>query len=90
MVIKGIKHLAEISRMTDDTNREERFRYTLQREGSAHVIYWGHEHSETAATQMAEMYLRLLDDCVTELKHNPGSRMQHVQLIASLTPMRAY
>jgi len=41
MVIKGIKHLAEINGMLDPITQEERFRYTLQREGSQNIIYWG-------------------------------------------------
>ena len=88
MVIKGIKHLAEISSMLDLTTRQERFRYTLQREGSASIIYWGHEHTEEAAMQMANMYLNLLDDCVA-LRDKPGPRAQRVQFIAGSAAMRA-
>ena len=88
MVIKGIKHLAEISSMLDLTTRQERFRYTLQREGSASIIYWGHEHTEEAAMQMANMYLNLLDDCVA-LRDKPGPRAQRVQFIAGPAAMRA-
>ena len=89
MVIKGMQHFAEISRMTHSTMSEERFRYTLQREGSDHVIYWGHEHTEEAAVQMANMYLNLLDDCVVVFKHKPGPRAQRVQFIAAPAVMRA-
>ena len=88
MVIKGIKHLAEISRMLDLSTRQERFRYTIQREGSPSIIYWGHEHTEEAAMQMANMYLNLLDDCVA-LRDKPGPRAQRVQFIAAPTAMRA-
>jgi hypothetical protein len=88
MVIKGIKHLAEISRMLDLSTRQERFRYTLQREGSPSIIYWGHEHTEEAAMQMANMYLNLLDDCVA-LRDKSGPRAQRVQFIAGPTAMRA-
>jgi hypothetical protein len=89
MVIKGLQHLAEISRMADPTTSEVRFRYTLQREGSDHVIYWGHEHTEEAAVQMANMYLNLLDDCVAVFKHKPGPRAQRVQFIAAPAVLRA-
>ena len=89
MVIKGVKHLAEISRMLDLTTRDERFRYTIQREGSTHIIYWGHEHTEEAALEMANMYLNLLDDCVTALRHKPGPRAQHIQFLASSKAVRA-
>ena len=85
MIIKGLKHLAEISRMFDLSTRRERFRYCLYREGSADVLYWGHEHTEEAAIQMANMYLNLLDHCVTELKKKPGPRAQHVQFVAEST-----
>lgn len=85
MEIKGIKHIAEISRTTELPTYEERFRYTLRRADSANVIYWGHEHSEDAAIQMARMYLNLLDDCVTSFKDEPGSRRRHVQFLASPT-----
>ena len=88
MVIKGIKHLAEISRMLDLNTRQERFRYTLQREGSANIIYWGHEHTEEAAMQMANMYLNLLDDCVA-LRDRPGPKAQRVQFITAPAAMRA-
>jgi hypothetical protein len=87
MLIKGIKHLAEITRMHDPATREERFRYTLQREGTTHILYWGHEHTEEAAIQMANMYLNLLDDCINSLK--PGPKAQRVQLIAAPTGVRA-
>ena len=83
MVIKGIKHVAEISRTTELAMYEERFRYSLRRADSAHVIYWGHEHSEGVAIQMAKMYLSLLDECVTSLKDESGQRQGHVQLITS-------
>lgn len=89
MVIKGMQHLAEISRMTDSTSGEERFRYALQREGSDHVIYWGHEHTEEAAVQMANMYLNLLDDCIAVFKYKPGPRAQRVQFIAAPAVLRA-
>jgi len=85
MVIKGLKHLAEIGRIFDPSTRRERFRYSLHREGSPDVLYWGHEHTEEAAIQMANMYLNLLDHCVTELKKQPGPRAQHVQFIAGST-----
>jgi hypothetical protein len=89
MVIKGVKHLAEISRMLDLTTRDERFRYTIQREGSTHIIYWGHEHTEEAAMQMANMYLNLLDDCELTLRDKLGPRAQRVQFIAAPSVMRA-
>jgi hypothetical protein len=89
MVIKGIKHLAEISRMLDPSSRRERFRYSLHREDSADILYWGHEHTEEAAIQMANMYLNLLDHCVTELKKKPGSDAQHMQFIAAPSALRA-
>ena len=89
MVIKGVKHLAEISRMFDLTTRHERFRYTLQREGSTHIIYWGHEHTEEAAMQMANMYLNLLDDSEAAFSDKPGPRAQRVQFISAPTAMRA-
>ncbi len=88
MVIKGIKHLAEINGMLDPITREERFRYTLQRDGGQSVIYWGHEHTEEAAIQMANMYLNLLDDCVTAMD-KPGPRAERVQFIATPVAMRA-
>ncbi|MBV9071997.1 MAG: hypothetical protein JOZ10_00075 [Acidobacteria bacterium] len=88
MVIKGIKHLAEINGMLDPITGEERFRYTLQREGSPQVLYWGHEHTEETAIQMANMYLNLLDDCATMIA-KPGPRAQRVQFIAAPTAMRA-
>jgi len=88
MVIKGLKHLAEINRMFDPTTHRERFRYSLRRESSPDILYWGHEHAEEAAIQMANMYLNLLDDCVTELR-KPGPRAQHVQFIAGPKVMRA-
>ena len=89
MVIKGIKHLAEINRMLDPTTGRERFRYALQREGSPNILYWGHEHTEEAAMQMANMYLNLVDDCVDALRNKPGPRAQRVQLIASPAAIRA-
>jgi hypothetical protein len=89
MVIKGIKHLAEINGMLDPITQEERFRYTLQREGSQNIIYWGHEHTEEAAIQMANMYLNLLDDCVTTLRDKTGPRAQRVQFLAASVAMRA-
>jgi hypothetical protein len=89
MVIKGLKHLAEIDRMFDPTTRRERFRYSLRRESSPDILYWGHEHTEEAAIEMANMYLNLLDDCVTELRKKAGSRAQHVQFIAGPRAMRA-
>ena len=89
MVIKGIKHLAEINGMLDPITGEERFRYTLQQEGGVHIIYWGHEHTEEAAMQMANMYLNLLDDCVSSLRDKPGPRAQRVQFIAAPMAMRA-
>jgi hypothetical protein len=88
MVIKGVKHLAEINGMLDPITREERFRYTLQQEGSQSVIYWGHEHTEEAAIQMANMYLSLMDDCVTTLDKR-GPRAERVHLIAAPVAMRA-
>lgn len=89
MVIKGIKHLAEINQMFDSSTHRERFRYALKRDGSADILYWGHEHTEEAAMQMANMYLKLLDDCVTELRNRPGPRAQRVQFIAAPTALRA-
>lgn len=86
MVIKGSKHIAEINGMLDPITREERFRYTLQREDSHSVIYWGHEHTEEAAIEMANMYLNLLDDCVTALDKR---RAERVQFIAAPIAMRA-
>ena len=83
MVIKGVKHLAEIDRMTDPTTGEDRFRYLLKREGSPKLIYWGHEHNEESALQMANMYLNLLDDCIVELKSKRGPKAEHVQFIAA-------
>ena len=59
MVIKGLKHVAEISRMFDSTTHRERFRYSLRRETSPDILYWGHEHTEEAALEMANMYLNL-------------------------------
>lgn len=88
MVIKGIKHLAEINGMLDPITREERFRYTLQRDGGHEVIYWGHEHTEEAAIQMANMYLNLLDDCTT-MNDKPGPKAQRVTFIAAPVPLRA-
>lgn len=89
MVIKGLKHLAEINRIFDSATRRERFRYSLRRESSPDVLYWGHEHTEEAAVEMANMYLNLLDDCVTELRKKPGQSAQHVQFIAGPRVMRA-
>lgn len=88
MVIKGIKHLAEINGMLDPITREERFRYTLQRDGCHDIIYWGHEHTEEAAIQMANMYLNLLDDCTT-MSDKPGPRAQRVTFIAAPMAMQA-
>ena len=88
MVIKGIKHLAEINGMLDPITGEERFRYTLQQEGGVHIIYWGHEHTEEAAMQMANMYLNLLDDCTTMIG-KPGPKAERVTFIAAPMPMRA-
>jgi hypothetical protein len=88
MVIRGVKHLAEINGMLDPITREERFRYTLQREESHSVIYWGHEHTEEAAIQMANMYLNLLDDCVTALdKRSP--KAERIHFIAAPVALRA-
>jgi len=89
MVIKGLKHFAEINRMFDPATQRERFRYSLRRESSPDILYWGHEHTEEAAMEMANMYLNLLDDCVTELRHKPGPRAQHVQFIAAPKGLRA-
>lgn len=89
MVIKGIKHLAEVTRMSDPATGEERFRYALQRDDSPNVMYWGHERNEEAAMQMANMYLNLLDDCVEALKNKSGPRAQRVQFIAAQAAMRA-
>ena len=89
MVIKGLKHFAEINRMFDPTTHRERFRYSLRRESSSDILYWGHEHTEEAAIQMANMYLNLLDDCVTELRRKAGPRAEHVQFIAAPTALRA-
>jgi len=89
MVIKGLKHVAEISRMFDSTTHRERFRYSLRRETSPDILYWGHEHPEEAALEMANMYLNLLDDCVTALRHKPGPRAQHIQFLASSKAVRA-
>jgi hypothetical protein len=75
--------------MFDPTTRRERFRYSLRRESSPDILYWGHEHTEEAAIEMANMYLNLLDDCVTELRKKAGSRAQHVQFIAGPRAMRA-
>jgi hypothetical protein len=88
MVIKGEKHLAEVAKMQDPLSRKQRYRYTLQREGSSHVIYWGHEPSEEAALQMANMYLTVLDEAVS-LKHSDGSKPKRVQYITVPVPMRA-
>jgi len=85
MVIKGVKHLAEISRMFDPTTHRERFRYALRHESSPDILYWGHEHTEEAALEMANMYLNLLDDCVAEMRRKRLPRGEHVQLIASPT-----
>ena len=81
MEIKGIKHVAEIS--PDLAINQERFRFSLRRTDSNHIIYWGHEHSERAAIQMAQMYLSLLDECMTSLKDEAGPSLRHVQLIAT-------
>lgn len=89
MVIKGIKHLAEINGMLDPITREERFRYTLQRDGSPNIIYWGHEHTEEAAVEMANMYLNLLDDSLTTLRYKRGPAAERVQFIASPMAIRA-
>ena len=89
MVIKGLKHYAEIGRMVDPNSRHERFRYTLQREDSSTVIYWGHEHTEEAAVQMANMYLNLMDHAVITLRDKPGPRAQNVQFVAAPRLMRA-
>ena len=89
MVIKGLKHLAEISRMFDQNTRRERFRYALRHESSPDILYWGHEHTEEAAIEMANMYLNLLDDCVAEMRRKRIPRGDHVQLIASPTALRA-
>jgi hypothetical protein len=88
MVIKGIKHLAEINRMVNPITREERFRYVLQQEGSSNVIYWGHEHTEEAAIQMANMYLNLVDDCVASMGKR-GPRAERVHFIAAPVAMGA-
>jgi hypothetical protein len=89
MVIKGVKHYAEIGRMTDPNTRQERFRYTLQRQHSSAVLYWGHEHTEEAAVEMANMYLNLMDHCVVSLRDKPGPRAQSVQFIAAPRLMQA-
>jgi hypothetical protein len=52
------------------------------------VIYWGHEHTEEAAIQMANMYLNLMDDCVTTLDKR-GPSAQRVHFIAAPMAMRA-
>lgn len=89
MVIKGLKHLAEISRMFDQNTRRERFRYTLRHESSPDILYWGHEHTEEAAIEMANMYLNLLDECVAEMRKKRIPRGEHVQLISTPTALRA-
>ena len=61
MVIKGLKHFAEINRMFDPATQRERFRYSLRRESSPDILYWGHEHTEEAAMEMANMYLNLME-----------------------------
>jgi hypothetical protein len=83
MQIKGIEHLAEISRSTELSIYGERFRYSLRRLDSTDVMYWGHEHSEDAAIQMAKMYLKLLDDCLIGTRNQSGSRRSRVQFLAS-------
>lgn len=83
MVIKGVKHLAEIDRMIDPKTGEDRFRYLLKRQGSARLLYWGHERTEEAALQMANMYLNLLDDYALELKTKRGPKAQSVQFISA-------
>ena len=89
MVIKGLKHLAEINRMLDPTTHRERFRYSLRRESSPDILYWGHEHNEEAAVQMANMYLNLLDECVQEFRRKPGPQAEHMQFIAAPPALRA-
>ena len=89
MVIKGVKHLAEITSMFDLASGEERFRYELRRENSVKVLYWGHEYTEEAAVEMANMYLNLLDDFVLESKGKLGPRAERVQFIAAPGTMRA-
>ena len=88
MVIKGEKHLAEVTKIKDRLSRQQRYRYTLQREESSHVIYWGHEPTEEAALQMAKMYLTVLDETVS-LKQSDGSKPKRVQYITVPVPMRA-
>ena len=89
MVIKGLKHLAEISRMFDQNTRRERFRYALRHESSPDILYWGHEHTEEAAIEMANMYLNLLDECVAEMRRKRIPRGEHVHLISTPTALRA-
>lgn len=89
MVIKGQKHLAEVISMKDAFSRQQRYRYTLQREGSSHVIYWGHEPTEDAALQMAKMYLTVLDEAVVSLNQSEGLKPKRVQYITVPVPMRA-
>jgi hypothetical protein len=75
MVIKGVRHLAEVVKLQDLKLRHHTFRYSVQREGSSHIIYWGHEASEDAAIQMAKKYLDLMDQTAeaTSTKVRPRS-----------------
>jgi hypothetical protein len=75
MVIKGVKHLAEVTKLQDLKLRHQMFRYSVQREGTGHIIYWGHEASEEAAIQMAKKYLDLMDQSAeaASIKSRPRS-----------------
>jgi hypothetical protein len=80
MVIEGTKHLAEVVKLQDLRVRHNMFRYSVQRQGSSHIIYWGHEASEDAAIQMAKKFLDLLDLSSETTSTKVGPKPQSLDL----------
>ncbi len=78
MVIKGTAHLAEVVKLQDLKLHDQTFRYSVQREGSGHIIYWGHEASEDAAVQMAKKYLELMDRSLEARTAKPSAPPESV------------
>lgn len=83
MIVQGVQHIAEITRVADPVTGRERFHYALLRQASSHIIYRGEEPNEPAAIQMARMYLRILDDSAALLQQSPTSRSRRVRFVAS-------
>lgn len=83
MIVQGVQHIAEITRVADPVTGRERFHYALLREASSHIIYRGEEPNEPAAIRMAQMYLRILDDSAALLHQSANSRSRCVRFVAS-------